>query len=215
MSRRFLEETVLQIAFLEAVLFQTIEADHIHTLLVLTYNVINKQPAAVKLPTAKTFTRSDRDLAYALRCWNLTKTETPDFLCHFLDHKYTEDSLRTSRLVDTDQTLVNQLVCATTRSDFTVFLATFEHTRHGGCDDYRGASIQEEFDSQSELQKMVDLKGSEVAKNVDVDDSHFVQHLDFIDKDADKEDFEGHTGNAGATKTLWYRRTVRSNLTCC
>lgn len=176
--------------------------------LVLTYNVINTQPAAVKLPTAKIFTRSDRDLAYALGCWNLTKTETPDFLCHFLDHKYTEDSLRMSRLVGTDQTLVNQLVRAATRSDFTVFLATFEHTRHGGCDDYRGASIQEEFDSQSELQKMVGLEGNEVAKNVEVDDSHFVQHLDFIDEEADKEDFEGHTGNAGATKTLWYRRTV-------
>lgn len=176
--------------------------------LVLTYNVINKQPAAVQLPTAKTFTRSDRDLSYAIRCWNLTTAETPDFLCHFLDHKYTEDSLRLSRLVGADQTTVNQLVCAADRSDFTVLLATFEHMRHGGCDDYSGAAIQEEFDSSSELQKMADLEGNEVAKNLEVNDDNFVEHLDFVDEEADKEDFEGHTGNAGASKTLWYRRTV-------
>jgi hypothetical protein len=101
-------------------------------------------------------------------------------------------------------------VSAANRSDFTVFLATFEHMRHGGCDDYSGAAIQEEFDSSSELQKMVDLEGNEVAKNVEVNDDHFVEHLDFVDEEADKEDFEGHTGNAGASKTLWYRRTVSS-----
>jgi hypothetical protein len=170
--------------------------------------VINKQPAAVKLPTAKTFTRSDRDLLYALRCWNLTTAETPDFICHFLDHKYTEDDLQMSRLVGADQALVTQLLSAANRSDFAVYLATFEHMRNGGCDDYRGAAIQEEYHSQSELQKMVDLEGNEVAMNVQVHDSHFVHHLDFDDDEPDKEDFEGHTGNAGAEKTLWYRRTV-------
>lgn len=115
-----------------------------------------------------------------------------------------------SRLVGANQTTVNQLVSAVNRSDFTVFLATFEHMRHGGCDDYSSAAIQERFNSQLELQKMVDLPGNEVAKNVDVDDSHSVDHLDFAEEEADKEDFEGHTGNAGTQKILWYRRTVRA-----
>lgn len=114
-----------------------------------------------------------------------------------------------SRLVGADQTILNQLVTAANRLDFALFLATFEHMRSGGCDDYSGADIQEEFSSESELQKMVDLEGNEVAKNVNVDNSHFVQHMDFVEEEPDKEDFEGHTGNAGAQKTLWYRRTVR------
>jgi hypothetical protein len=118
-----------------------------------------------------------------------------------------------SRLVGADQTLVNQLLSAANRSEFTLFLATFEHMRHGGCDDYRGAAIEDELDSESELQKMVDLEGNEVAKNVNVENCHFVVDLDFVDEVADKEDFEGHTGNAGAQKTLWYRRTVRSIYT--
>ncbi|GAB7327168.1 hypothetical protein MBLNU13_g11078t2 [Cladosporium sp. NU13] len=176
--------------------------------LALTYNVTNTQPAAVKLPTSKTFSRSDRDLLHILRCFNSNVTGVTDFMCHFLDHKYREDSLRMSRLLGADQTVVNQPLCAANRSDFDLFLATFEQMHHGGCDDYRGATIDDELDSESELQKMVDLEGNEVAKNVNVENCHFVVDLDFADQVADKEDFEGHTGNARAHKTLWYRRTV-------
>jgi hypothetical protein len=62
--------------------------------LVLTYNVINTQPAAVALPTAEILTQPDQDFAHILRHWNTHTDDTPDFLCRFLDHKYTEDSLR-------------------------------------------------------------------------------------------------------------------------
>ena len=177
--------------------------------LVLTYNVINMQPALVKLPTASSFTRSDRDLTHIFKCWNENAT-TSDLLCHFLDHKYTQDSLRMSRLVGGDQSLLHQFIRAVERSDFALFLATFEYMLHGGCDDYASAGIHEKYNSYTKLQKMVDLEGNAVAMDVDINKDQIVQDMSVALEEPDDEDFQGHTGNAGAEKTLWYRKVVGS-----
>jgi hypothetical protein len=176
--------------------------------------MINKKPAVVKLPTAKTFTRSDTDLNRILTSWSSNAADAPDFLCHFLDHKYTEDGLRMSRLVGADQAIANQVLQAANHSDVKLFLATFEHMRSGSCADYwaksdTDAGIDEEFDSYSRLEKVVDLEGNAVAKNVVVDDDQMVQAVQFCEEVPDGEAFQGYTGNEGAEKTLWYRRAVR------
>lgn len=177
--------------------------------LVLTYNVINTQPALVKLPTASSFSRSDRELAQIFKCWNENAT-TPDFLCHFLDHKYTQDSLRMSRLVGGDQALLHQVIRAADRTDFALFLATFEYMLHGGCEDDSSARIYEQYNSHTKLQKMVDLEGNVVATDVDINEDQIVQDVNFAREEPDDEEFQGHTGNAGAEKTLWYRKVVGS-----
>jgi len=178
--------------------------------LVLTYNVINTQPAAAFLPTAEILTQSDRDFAHILRRWNTHHTDTPDFLCHFLEHKYTEDSLRMSRLVGKDQAIVTQAARVAERTDDAVlYLATFEHMRSGSCDDDDPrAGIDEFFNSHTKLKKVVKLDGSEVAKNVDIDETDMVQEVAFEELDPDDEDYQGHTGNAGVEKTLLYRKAV-------
>jgi hypothetical protein len=178
--------------------------------LVLTYNVINTQPAAACLPTAEVLTQSDRDFADILRRWNSYNTDTPDFLCHFLDHQYTEASLRISRLVGKDQAIVTQAARVAERTDGAVlYLATFEHMRFGSCDDDDPkADIDEVFDSHTILKKVVKLDGSKVARNVDIDETDMVQEVAFEELDPDDENYQGHTGNAGAEKTLWYRKAV-------
>lgn len=53
---------------------------------------------------------------------------------------------------------------------------------------------------------VVDLQGNVVAPNVGVDeDEHIVQRGYLGDREPDDEDYEGHTGNAGAQATHWYR----------
>lgn len=178
--------------------------------MVLTYNVINTQRAAVFLPTAEILTQADRDFAQILRRWNTYCDDTPDFLCHFLDHKYTEESLRLSRLVGKDQAIVTQAARVAERTNNAVlYLATFEHMRSGSCDDDNPkADIDEVFNSHTRLQKLVKLDGSEVATDVDINETAMVQTVAFEELDPDDEDYQGHTGNAGAEKTLWYRKAV-------
>lgn len=115
-----------------------------------------------------------------------------------------------SRLVGGDQSLLHQVIRAAERSDFALFLATFEYMLHGGCDDYASAGIHEQYGTHTKLQKMVDLEGNTVATDVDIDKDQIVQDVDFASEEPDDEDFQGHTGNAGVEKTLWYRKVVGS-----
>jgi len=62
--------------------------------------------------------------------------------------------------------------------------------------------IEEIFHSHTKLKKMVNLDGSEVANDVDIDETDMVQPVAFEEQDPDDEDYQGHTGNAGAEKTL-------------
>ena len=178
--------------------------------LVITYNVINTQPATVALPSAEILTQSDRDFAHIPRRWNTHYDDTPNFLCHFLEHKYTEESLRLSRLVGKDQAIVTQAARVTERTNHAVlYLATFEHMRSGPCDDDDpNADIEDVFQSHTKLKKLVRLNGSEVAKDVDIDETDMVMQMAFEEQEPDDENFQGHTGNAGAEKTLWYRKAV-------
>lgn len=115
-----------------------------------------------------------------------------------------------SRLVGGDQSLLHQVIRAAERSDFALFLATFEYMLHGGCNDYASAGIHEQYGTHTKLQKMVDLEGNTAATDVDIDKDQIVQDVDFASEEPDDEDFQGHTGNAGVEKTLWYRKVVGS-----
>lgn len=94
------------------------------------------------------------------------------------------------------------------REGFKLFLASFEHMLHGGCDDYSGADINDEFDTHWKLQKMVHLDGSDVARNVDITPDNLIQPWDELNLAPDDQYFSGHTGNTGAEKILWYRKAV-------
>lgn len=115
-----------------------------------------------------------------------------------------------SRLVGKDQAIVTQAARVAERTDEAVlYLATFEHMRSGSCDDDDPkADIDEVFQSHTKLKKLVKLDGSVVAKNVDIKETDMVQSMPCEELDPDDENFQGHTGNVGAEKTLWYRKAV-------
>jgi hypothetical protein len=77
--------------------------------------------------------------------------------------------------------------------------------------DYGGGgfhAIEAEMDRSLKLTRIVDLDGNEVGKDYDVEEENIVQEEPFEERDPDKEDYEGYTGNAGAFATHWYRDTV-------
>ncbi|KAK5256442.1 hypothetical protein LTR16_003262 [Cryomyces antarcticus] len=57
------------------------------------------------------------------------------------------------------------------------------------------------------LDRVVSFDGSEIQRDVDIDESDIVQVNPF-DRDPDEEDYEGWTGNEGCNATHWYRDTV-------
>lgn len=68
--------------------------------------------------------------------------------------------------------------------------------------------IIEECDKSLELKRIVDFDGQVVGTEFDVDEDNIIQDEPFKDREPDEEDFEGYTGNEGASTTHWYRNTV-------
>ena len=72
--------------------------------------------------------------------------------------------------------------------------------------------IEEELDREVSLRRVVDLNGDLLVQGVPTSQSRLLLEFDYDDREPDDEDFEGYTGNAGASATHWYRDAV-SNTT--
>jgi hypothetical protein len=145
--------------------------------------------------------------------WNEDNSREVNFLCHCLDHEYTEASLSLSRLAGADLSVVSRAVNVAQQTDFAVYLATFERTHVGGCngdDGYGSATIleSEEIDDDWKLQKVVTLDGTRVAEEILISKWEMLDPEVFENRKPDDEDYEGWTGNEGATTTHWYRSSV-------
>ena len=68
--------------------------------------------------------------------------------------------------------------------------------------------IIDECDKSLKLKRIVDFAGRVVGTEFDVDEDNIIQDEPFKDREPDEEDFEGYTGNEGASTTHWYRNTV-------
>ena len=157
-------------------------------------------------------------------------SKAPHFLAYKLDHEYTDASLKFQSLKGLDKIKAEYLrkVCAEANACF--YLASMERTVVGSCEEeYSGYGRWERFRTQkmhtleeiveesTELKRMIDLNGSVLAKELPIDEANIVQE-GLFDRDPDKEDFEGYTGNEGASATHFYHDTVRITLAsseCC
>jgi hypothetical protein len=183
---------------------------------VLTYNLINIDQS-LHLPTAASIGDSDSQLRDALKLWGEAGVRNEDngkevgFLCHCLEHEYTESSLSLSGLTGADLSVVTRAVHAAQQTDFIVYLATFLRTHVGGCnddDEYGAPEIIEDIDDDWYLQKIVTLYGTKVAEGILISRWEMLDPEVFDNRDPDDEEFEGWTGNEGATTTQWYRSSV-------
>lgn len=194
---------------------------------VLTYNLVAKgfQPP----PSVQSLQVHISQVRRTLEQWK--RTNSPDFLVYNLEHNYTNASIRAKDLKGTDVHRVQCLVHLQEELGLRLCLGSLEKSISGSCEDNGGSwgrrgrwggrsryydesddddggthQIEEEFDSSLSLVSVVDLEGNVVARNVGVDeDEHVVQVGYLEDREPDDEDYEGHTGNAGAQATHWYR----------
>lgn len=73
-------------------------------------------------------------------------------------------------------------------------------------------SIGDEIDSSLSLEHVVDLDGSLRLADVDITEDDIIQLEPFEGREPDNEDFQGFTGNEGATTTHWYRNSVGGQI---
>lgn len=188
--------------------------------LVLTYNLVH-----TALGSAELGANSDRGMA-KLRLlfsrWkkNLEKDPSlPTTLAFLFEHQYTSASLCFDSLKGHDRQVTVHLREVCVEYGFCFYLANLERSVSGGCDEYDGYghghsagfhNLIEEYDKQTSLKRVVELDGSEVARDLEFKEELFIQHEPFKGAEPDDEDYSGFTGNEGVSATHFYHRTVRN-----
>ena len=146
--------------------------------------------------------------------------EMPKSLAFLLEHKYTDASLRYANLKGHDHQVASYLRKICDETGFCFYLASFRREVFGGCDDngpfekkrVRFHELIEEIDRETYLTRIVDLEGTEIDINLQIDDEILIQECPFDKVDPDDEEYSGYTGNEGVSATHFYRRTVRTPM---
>ncbi|KNG87017.1 hypothetical protein ANOM_004695 [Aspergillus nomiae NRRL 13137] len=199
--------------------------------IVLIYNLIHRPSAALLEPhgaSKENITRllqswacaAEIDSMQYLDGWdNDINSSCPQALIYVLEHQYTSAELRFSRLKGVDQCRFAGLRDACQRAGFDLFLANIEKKDIGEVDGYedyygdfygRGRNgihrIADLIETSLEMSHVVDSGGVIVGRNLSFPGLLLMQNGVF-DRDPDKEDFQGFTGNEGASATHFYHET--------
>ncbi|CAD0084108.1 unnamed protein product, partial [Aureobasidium vineae] len=67
---------------------------------------------------------------------------------------------------------------------------------------------QDVLEESLKLTRVVDADGNVIVTDLEVDECDVLQSESYDDRDPDEHEYEGWTGNAGATSTHWYRDSV-------
>ncbi|KAB8224116.1 hypothetical protein BDV33DRAFT_227489 [Aspergillus novoparasiticus] len=198
---------------------------------VLIYNLIHRPSAALlesRGSSTENITRLLDSWARAaevgpiqyLDGWNNRIDDTcPPALIYVLGHQYTNAALSFSRLKGVDQCRFAELRGACQRAGFDIFLANIEKKEVGAVEDdgsfYDGSygrggngthRIDYLIESSLTLSHVVDSGGIPVGRDLPFPNDMLIQ-TGVFDRDPDKEDFQGFTGNEGASATHFYHET--------
>ena len=135
-----------------------------------------------------------------------------------LDHKYTNAHLRLLALKGFDKVKAEYLQETCAEAGICFYLASMEYSKEGDAEDNYYSrrnynrrrqfhEIEEVYEENLALKRMVDLDGHLLAEEVDIKEGDIVQENPF-ERDPDDEDYEGYTGNEGSSATHWFRDTV-------
>jgi hypothetical protein len=199
--------------------------------LVLTYHIVHRVPS-VHLSAAATLRDDIGQLRDVFRQWSvsvwadLSGDEPDPFLCHYLEHRYTERNLSLSRLRGTDLTVVTRAADAAKQADFIIYLALLERKRVMECEcdqaEFQGADHEHlsdyEFNEGEStdswiLKKIVTLDGTHVAEDFCISGREMIDYGALDGAEADQEEFSEWKCDTGTQTTLWYRRSVSSRNT--
>ena len=133
-------------------------------------------------------------------------------LTYMLDQVFSEiGDISLSSLTGRDKLRVQYLSDAAKVHGFCLFLAHFEHSRHGACDtgeyDDEETQIHDFFDDYSsmwQLSTLYTLEGSKLGAGFPLSEDDFIADVDFDYEEPDDEDYEDHYQCASTTH--YFRR---------
>ncbi|CAH0390453.1 unnamed protein product [Bemisia tabaci] len=173
--------------------------------LMLTYNLIRKTNFVV--PSYNLARGLVQHLSKLLQQYNLQleegDDELPPFLLHKLKHKYTQANLSFNLLKTQDLTQVLTLKELSKEIGFDIYLAILELTVNKD-DEFDDWDVEKSLD----LTNVVELNGNLVVESLDCPDNALIDPTPQDEGEADEENHEGPTGNAGSPATYWYRDTT-------
>lgn len=185
---------------------------------VLTYNLVHCAPEGER-PSAARNCLEVLSLRDNLKNWRKdlqTGESAHRQLIYLLRHKYTDASLKLSALKGRDHVKAHILKDACDESDFLLYLASLERVVSGGAEEENYSvtfhKMEDVCEDTVELKRVVDLNGNVIAEHIDINMDDVVQKKEFIEQEPDDEEYEGWTGNEGASATHWYRETVSNRI---
>ncbi|KAG8532380.1 uncharacterized protein KY384_002865 [Bacidia gigantensis] len=162
--------------------------------LVLTYNLV-RLSGGPRL-TASLALRQKDELDTIFSSWNRTISLGDRYgaeaFVYVLDHMYTDASLSLQALKGDDKMKAVYLQEACAQHGFCLYFATMEFER---------------MESLS-LRRIVDLDGNILIFAKQELQARDIVQEDVFDRDPDREDYSGYTGNEGVSATHWYNDTV-------
>lgn len=195
--------------------------------LCLVYNLTLAKSKGKKGIAAPDWAEQTQALTAVLR--DGSKDEDASKVVLLLDHEYTEAGLTWDALKGVDRTRAQALLDATQAADWNIYLAqvTFHEVGsaeedggwgYGGYDRYEEDEEDEESEDTAGDHEMLEVMDSDLTANHWRDRDGNAVALGAIDIEEDelldpdslravkpREEYEGFTGNAGATLDRWYR----------
>ncbi|KAL8644210.1 MAG: hypothetical protein Q9226_007879 [Calogaya cf. arnoldii] len=206
----------------------------------LVYNLINDAPGHAN--SASLVIEQKQELSKIFRCWNRNSEMLhgsvifglPPALVYKLDHKYTDANLKFQALKGLDMVKAQYLRETCADAEVCFYLASMEFKKEGSTEedgyeehDYNDDSndsdeddpinggnhaLEDIFEERLVLKRIINLEGDLLAQDLSLDEETLIQD-DILDRDPDHEDYQGWTGNAGASATHWYRDTSEGKPT--
>ncbi|KAL8653863.1 MAG: hypothetical protein Q9226_003677, partial [Calogaya cf. arnoldii] len=185
--------------------------------LVLTFNLI--QVASGPPQAASSLNDDQARLVRSLALWidrlRGDSESAPNFLAYMLDHKYTDANMRSDHLKGKDANKTYDPYdhyggrrgynWKSDDDDDDGSAESDEGSGYGSViDEYH--ELAEVFDKSLSLRTFYRAHGQLLARDINIEEANLVQD-DPFDRAPDKEDYEGYTGNAGASATHFYRNS--------
>ncbi|KAL8800983.1 MAG: hypothetical protein Q9182_004775 [Xanthomendoza sp. 2 TL-2023] len=198
----------------------------------LVYNVINNTPGNEQ--SASLAIAQKQKLSNMLCGWhraaNIEGMSAPEALVYQLDHQYTDAHLKLQALKGLDRVKAEYLKETCENADICFYLGSMEYRKEGSAEDdsygrrykrrhYDNSdgdedassgihALEDILEEQLTLKRIIDLDGNILAMDLELDDEDLIVQEGAFEREPDHEDYEGYTGNAGATATHWFHDTV-------
>ncbi|KAI9781115.1 MAG: hypothetical protein M1816_002473 [Peltula sp. TS41687] len=179
---------------------------------VITYNLVYTSSGSIQ--SASTLGDETMKLRNILAFWmtsfKRSDPDCPKILAYMLAHKYTDANLKFELLKGKDQHTARSLLEACPKEDFCVYMANLLRSLCGGCEEYDDDDmhpIDEVYEDELTLTKVVDLNGAILAGGLQFKEDDIVQKSPFA-RDPDDEEYTGFTGNEGVSTTHFFRNSV-------